>query len=188
MNIKIDIDGVIRDIITPMCDIYNGIFNTNVKPEDINEYDIEKFFPYLKEKYKWRRNSDFFFKCVAEEVFLKRAKLIKGVCDAMTLLKRAGYNITLCSYQEGMNKIHTLKFLDAHLVVYDDIYFGKNKHLIKGDYLIDDNPDFLKQEPKHKRILINAPYNTHYNSVYLKADSLLDAVKKILEEKDGKDK
>ena len=34
---KIDVDGVLRDIITPMCELYNEKFDESIKPEDILE-------------------------------------------------------------------------------------------------------------------------------------------------------
>ena len=41
---KIDVDGVLRDIITPMCELYNEKFDENIKPEDISEYDVSTTF------------------------------------------------------------------------------------------------------------------------------------------------
>ena len=32
---KIDVDGVLRDIMTPMCELYNEKFDENIKPEMI---------------------------------------------------------------------------------------------------------------------------------------------------------
>ena len=41
---KIDVDGVLRDIITPMCKLYNEKFDENIKQEDILEYDVSTTF------------------------------------------------------------------------------------------------------------------------------------------------
>ena len=51
MIIKVDVDGVLRDIITTMCQIYNEEFNTNVKLCDVKEYDVSLSFPLIEKKY-----------------------------------------------------------------------------------------------------------------------------------------
>lgn len=49
MRIAIDIDGVIRDSVWKMVELYNNYFSTNLQVDDVEFYDVEKSFPLLKE-------------------------------------------------------------------------------------------------------------------------------------------
>lgn len=60
MVIKVDIDGVLRDLVSGICDVYNSTFDQDVKPTDITDYSINKFFPLVKEKFNMLP-TDFFF-------------------------------------------------------------------------------------------------------------------------------
>ena len=42
MIIKIDVDGVIRNINKSMVDLYNRDFFDSIKVDDITEYDVDK--------------------------------------------------------------------------------------------------------------------------------------------------
>ena len=61
-TIKLDVDGVLRDCISPLLKLYNTKYNQNVKHEDISEWNINKFIP-LNPHYKDYFNNH------AEEIF-----------------------------------------------------------------------------------------------------------------------
>ena len=48
MKIAVDIDGVLRDSITKMVEIYNKHFNTDMSVNDVKMYDVEKSFPLIR--------------------------------------------------------------------------------------------------------------------------------------------
>jgi uncharacterized HAD superfamily protein len=50
MVIKIDVDGVIRNINETMCELYNRLFNEKITVEDIFDYNVENVFNKIKEK------------------------------------------------------------------------------------------------------------------------------------------
>lgn len=52
--IKIDIDGVLRNIMSYMCYLYNFNFKTDIKAEDVIEYDLEKTFTKCREIEKYK--------------------------------------------------------------------------------------------------------------------------------------
>ena len=60
MIIKIDVDGVIRDIISAICLEYNKEFGEDIKPSDVVEYNINGFFPLVSEKHGINP-SDYYF-------------------------------------------------------------------------------------------------------------------------------
>ena len=48
MIIKLDIDGVLRDMESPMIRLYNKRFGTHMKLGDLVSYDIDKSFPLFR--------------------------------------------------------------------------------------------------------------------------------------------
>ena len=177
MIIKIDVDGVIRDIMPVVCQIYNDEFGTSYTVEDITDYDISLLFKGIREKYDMTA-SDFFFRKNASKVFL-RSKPFDGVREAITILREKGHKVVICTWQFTLGNImRTLNFLDVWGIKYDDICFTKDKWMVKCDYIIDDNPGFLIDERETgKKIIIDAPYNREWNDEgIIREKSLYDAV------------
>lgn len=175
--IKIDIDGVLRDIVTTMCYLYNFHFNCEIKVENVIEYDLEKTFTKCREienisAYEW-----FFIKY--GRIINKYSSLMKDVLSAIELLREKGYYIIIVSYQNTINqKKETLEWLDTRNVYYDSICFTNKKDLIQGDIIVDDNPEFLDKCSKERKILIDAPYNRNCN-YYERFNSLYEFVKTL---------
>ena len=51
MIIKVDVDGVIRNMFDNMCKVYNNCFNEHMTVEDIFDYDVDFVDSDLKTKY-----------------------------------------------------------------------------------------------------------------------------------------
>ena len=182
MIVKIDMDGVIRDILTPMCDIYNHLCKENVQPKDINVYNVNEFFVKMWDEFLFKP-SDHFFNYMANDVFLNKAKPYEGVREAILRLQEVGFKVVIVTWQETLkNKLLALEFLDRYNIPYDDICFTRDKYMIGGDVLIDDNPEFL-DDPRDKslKLCVEYAYNNHVRNA-LKVDSLEDAVDLLLTE------
>ena len=178
---KIDIDGVLRNIIYSLCEIYNKEFGTNIKPEEVYRYKVDESFPLVKEKLGISA-VEYFFENNGRQIFLMSPK-IKNVSEAINKLHKAGHHIIIVTYQRSYeNKIDTLDWLKHNSIYYDDICFTDKKYLINADYLIDDNLQFLNDQEKYdknvKCICIKAPYN--HNNMYDTYDSLYDFVNHFL--------
>ena len=103
--------------------------------------------------------------------------------EKLKFLKENGFKVIIVTWQESLkNKLLALEFLNRYDIPYDDICFTKDKYLIQGDILIDDNPEFL-DDPRDKslKFCVEYPYNSHIRSA-LKVDSLEDAVDLLLTE------
>lgn len=159
MIIKIDIDGVLRNILETICDIYNKDFCDVIEPKDVKIYDVDEAFPSIKEYYGYSA-AYYFFERHSLEIF-RFSPIYNGAKEAIDKLHEMGYKIVLVSYQKTLNnKIHTLEWLSDNYIQYDDICFTSNKDIIKGDIMIDDNPDFLYQiSDSCQKVLIDMPYN-----------------------------
>lgn len=154
---KIDVDGVLRDIIPTMCSIYNDEFGTDITPRDVTDYDVNKIFTKVKDA------SKYFFVDHAKEVFLD-CPSCRGAREALRILHSNGNKIIVCTWQfTDENKKYTIDFLRKNHLVYDDICFTHDKHLIHSDVIVDDNPQFIlhEQEQSSERVLISYPYNEY---------------------------
>lgn len=121
-----------------------------------------------------------FFDEHSEDVFL-RADIYEDAANAIKILKDAGHKILIVTYQKSLdNKIHTLQFLEKFNIQYDSFFFTKEKCLIGGDYLVDDNPEFLLKD-RAIPICINRPYNVNVDiGNVARFDSLIDFAKYII--------
>lgn len=187
-TIKLDVDGVIRDIVTPMCNVFKEVFGTEIKPEDVNEYDVDKFFgKYHKLDPKTDHVSnyvDFFFKDWASTVFYNFAETYNGVRDAVDKLHCCdSFRVLIVTKQYGiLNKKRCLDFLFRENIYYDDICFVDDKTIINADIIIDDNPEFLNAEDDTvTRICIDRPYNRKNCNCDYRVKNLAEAVDKLFD-------
>lgn len=197
LTVKIDVDGVLRNISVRLIHIYNnfrvstGSSNKEFTMEDFTSYNVNDMFPEFE---KWvKMPADEYFFTQNSFQTLKLAPIYDGVKEAIDKLIANNINIAICTSQKTLdNKIHTLQWLDEHEIHYNDIYFTHDKYKVDCDFFIDDNPKFIMKEydlhPERVNILIAHPYNKKLqnvinavNSKQLKvANNFVEAVEIIL--------
>ena len=182
MIVKIDVDGVIRNINETLCRLYNDLFNENLTPDDMFDYDVEKVFNKIQEEMGMTA-CDYFFDLCSKEVFLNSPPY-DGVREAILDLRHAGHKVVIVTWQYSLeNKYNTLLFLQKNKIPYDDICFTRDKWMIQGDWLIDDNPEFITDgREKSSKIMIRMPYNKECNFFCTRANDLRQAVDIILDQ------
>ena len=160
MVIKLDIDGVLRDMITPMCKIYNEMFGTKMTPADVFDYDIDVSFPLFTEN-GMNGYWVLFEKC--SDLTMTSAKPYRGVAGAVRNLKKAGNKIVIVSYQPSAQaQEKTREWLERNKIEYDELVFveTKDKTVVPCDMIIDDCPWYLDAESDDvKKICISHAYN-----------------------------
>jgi 5'(3')-deoxyribonucleotidase len=156
-TIGIDVDGVLRDNLQIMVDLYNESFKKNKEVSDIKDFRTEITFPDI-EPITGKTASEWFFQDHSKEIFLK-AKPFYNVAEDIKRLRELA-NVVIITYQKSLvNRMHTLCWLEINGIEYDGLIFMKDKTKFICDYLIDDNDwNFLGSNAKHG-ILIDAPYN-----------------------------
>ena len=99
-------------------------------------------------------------------------------------LRHDGHKVVILTWQYSIeNKYNTLLFLQKNKIPYDDICFTRDKWMIQGDWLIDDNPEFITDErEKSRKIMIRMPYNKNCDFFCTRANGLQEAVDIILEQ------
>lgn len=181
MIIKIDVDGVIRNIVGAICNRYNMVFDENVMPDEITDYDINNSFPLIKEVLH-KKPTDYFFIEHGREIFRDNVLPFDDPAKSISCLREAGHKVIIVTWQFTTdNKKYTLDFLDDWKIEYDDICFTRDKHLINGDIIIDDNPEFLLHSNEESlKMCINRPYNVGKCDDILKFNSLKEVTDYIL--------
>lgn len=175
--IKIDCDGVLRDLLPKMCEVYNSRFKCKIKAENVLEYDLSKTFTKCMDIVGVSPN-EWFFNVLGTTVNFY-SKMFPNVKKAMKLLHEKGYYIIIVSYQNSFqNKIDTINWLLCNNIYYDSICFTDRKNLISGDIIVDDNIEYLDMCNEERKICINAPYNKGKHS-YECYDSLYEFVKTL---------
>lgn len=156
-TIGIDVDGVLRDNLQIMVDLYNKNFKKNKEVSDIKDFRTEITFPDI-EPITGKTASEWFFQDHSNEIFLN-AKPFYNVAEDIKRLRELA-NVVIITYQKSfLNKFQTLSWLETNGIEYDGLIFMKDKTKFICDYLIDDNDwNFLGSNAKHG-ILIDAPYN-----------------------------
>lgn len=169
LTIGIDVDGVLRDNLQIMVDLYNKEFDGNMTVNDIRDFRTEVTFPTI-ESTTGKTASEWFFQDHSGEIFLKAQPFCNVAEDIKRLREIA--NVVIITYQKSlMNKLQTLCWLEINGIDYDGIIFMKDKTKFMCDYLIDDNDwNFLGSNAKHG-ILIDAPYNEDKSVESIKASS-----------------
>lgn len=155
----VDIDGVLRDNLSKMVEIYNHYFDDNKTREDVVDFKCENIFPRI-EKETGVKASEWFFQLHSAEVFEDSLPCV-GALEAFKGLQQYG-KVIIVSYQKTTeNKIQALKWLEKNGFPTTDVCFLKDKTLLHTDYLIDDNDwNFKNTNVKHA-VLIDAPYNQY---------------------------
>ena len=157
LTIGIDVDGVLRDNLQIMVDLYNKEFDGNMTVNDIRDFRTEVTFPTI-EPTTGKTASEWFFQDHSNEIFLKASPFYNVANDIQRLREIA--NVVIITYQKTiLNRLQTLCWLEINGIEYDGLIFMKDKTKFMCDYLVDDNDwNFLGSNAKHG-ILINAPYN-----------------------------
>lgn len=157
LTVAIDVDGVLRDNLQIMVDLYNNHFDGSMTVDDIKDFRTEITFPDI-EPTTGKTASEWFFQDHSREIFFD-AKPFNNVAEDIKKLSEIA-NVVIITYQKTvLNRMQTLCWLEKNGIKYDGLIFMKDKTKFICDYLIDDNDwNFLGSNAKHG-ILITAPYN-----------------------------
>ena len=188
-TIAIDVDGVLRNNLGIMVDMYNKEFSLDMKTTDVKEFLTEVSFPLIEQRLGIRA-SEYFFKKHAKEIFFD-APAYPNVKEDIESLKEVA-DVVIVTYQKDFtNKRYTLDWLEKNGIEPNGICFLRDKTLVHCSALIDDNDwNFLGTHVKNS-VLVTQPYNesvdldellkkTNSDLIY-RVDSLRDFTNKFLD-------
>jgi len=165
----IDVDGVLRNNLSTMVDLYNKNFDDNKTVDDITDFMTEVSFPKI-ESVTGQTASTWFFQEHSKEIF-EDAESYPHIKEDIETLQKYGKVIIVTYQKTFLNKRQTLDWLEKEGINPDGICFLKDKTVIHSDFFVDDNDwNFIKSNSTIG-ILINAPYNKGVNIEMLKEKS-----------------
>lgn len=151
-TIKLDIDGVLRDCVTPLLDIYNKKFKENVKYENIAGWDIGE---YLTKDPNYAK----YFTEYPNEIFRDGPLYNPDTSEILNKINEK-YDIHIVTHQFKGLEAHTIQWLHKHKIPYDAITFTKNKKIILGKYLIDDATHNIRDNNGYEiPVVFDQPWN-----------------------------
>lgn len=169
MVFAIDVDEVLRCLLTGMVNLYNENFDESMRVDDVKDFRVDISFPRIKSE-TGDTASYWFFQKHGNELFAK-SDAFPHIKKNINKLKEYG-DVIIVTYQKSyQNKLDTLNWLQEHGLEPNGICFLKDKTRLISDYLIDDNDyNFIGSNAKHG-IIISAPYNKEINLNELKNKS-----------------
>lgn len=157
LTVLVDMDDVLECLLEAWLIRNNEKFGRDVKPEDIVQWDLAKAYPGLtrEEVYGVELETDFW----------KSVKPKEGADEALRKLIADGHDIyivTATLYQTVREKMDDVLFKYFPYITWRNVIITTNKHLIKGDVLVDDGPHNL-MGGDYRKILFTAPHNRYFD-------------------------
>ena len=156
--ICIDMDDTIENLCEAWVDYLNSIHGTNVKYQNVKEWDMSAAFPTIKREdvYSVLHDTNLY-------------DLIKPKKDAQKYIKKLieeGFSVYICTntlYSIAEYKFNNVLFNNFPYIDRQNIIITANKHLICCDFLIDDYEHNLMGNNAKNKILFDTPHNRAFN-------------------------
>lgn len=157
-RVLLDVDGVLADFLSFSIQTIYDLSEQTYTPDQFTEWDLFKTFDP-----KWKH--EFYFECSKPGV-ASYLKVYEGACQGVAHLKEISdvYVVTapmrnsLFWYKDRQIWLDKNFGIPHHRLVYTEA-----KHLCRGDVLVDDKPEnvreWSKENPDGIGLLWDAPYN-----------------------------
>lgn len=160
-RILLDMDGVVADLTTPWLARYNRDYSDHLTPEDLKAWDVHQFVkPECGTKiYDYLNQRGTFADLVP----------LPGAVDCVALLLDAGHEVYFVTTPPTrspwavLEKSHWVEEFFPRVGA-GNMVFTRHKHLVRGDFLIDDYEKNLERFEGHA-ILFDQPWNRHVNTM-----------------------
>jgi len=157
LTILVDMDDTIEGLLDAWLDCVNEKYGYHTVHEDVVNWDVSKAFPGLTHEQV--------YSVIEDNEFWKQVKPLPGAVEALQRFVDQGhevYIVTAAGYQSVAGKMEYHLFHWFPFITWDHVIITSNKHLIRGDVLIDDGFHNL-QGGEYAKILVDAPYNRMFD-------------------------
>lgn len=158
ITILIDMDDTLTELLPAWCKWLNDHYGLNVKPDEVTDWDISKFFTTLtKEQVFEPLHTDYFWKTVEPKD--EAVKYVKQLIDD-------GFNVYLCTTTDYRNikpKFEYIILKHFPFISWRQVIVAGHKQMIKADFLIDDGVH-NHEGGDYFKILVSAPHNQGYDA------------------------
>lgn len=163
-TILVDMDGVLVDLLPTWLRVYGELVDGDdyIHPDTITEYGHERFVSY----------PEIFWEALGPA--LEQASPTRGSYAFNDVFHNNEYDVQVVTYAHHSapnahrTKLEWLERYFPYFSRHDKVTFTKDKYLVRGDVLIEDNPEhitnWLRANPLGWAIIINQPYNDSYSS------------------------
>jgi 5'(3')-deoxyribonucleotidase len=168
MRILIDMDDVMADAVARFFDWYERDFGVLYTKDDIHGKKLSEIVP--------EENRQTVLNYPHQKGFFKNLPVIENAKEIIEILNNLHEIYVVSAAMEfKYSFIDKYEWLDEHFpfIPWKRRIFCGNKHLIKGDVLIDDH-DFNLSVFPGRPIVFTAPHNVHYKE-YERMENWLDA-------------
>ncbi len=185
-TVLVDMDEVLVDLVASWLDMYHELGGERVYKDQVVSYNFETSGLI--------KDMPLFWKALDRAPAMRVAKPLPGAMEALKkLTEHPELDVYIVTYArtESWGKAHEAKlaWLWQHAPWFDrdKVMFVRNKELVRGDYLVEDNTHTLEKWDMHTRfgkaLLIHQPWNegVPWHRPY-KFGSFADAAEYILED------
>lgn len=159
-TILVDMDDTLESLLPAWVQWLNTHHGLSVDVESIAEWDMRVSFPSLTAE---EINAPLFIREFWETVLPK-----PGAVECVKRLIDDGHEVYICTasnYKTLTDKMEVVLFRHFPYLKWENVIVSYNKHLIKGDFIIDDAPHNLENTPRFSLpILMDAPHNRDADS------------------------
>jgi len=158
LTILVDMDDTVEGLLSAWLYALNKDFGTDIGYDDIDGWNITKFFPTL--------TPEQVYSPLYSESFWKHVKPLEGAAENLERIIRDGhdvYIVTASAYETLKSKMDNVLFRYFPFIKWDHVIVTSNKQLVRGDIMIDDGVHNLIGG-KYKKILMTAPHNKDYDA------------------------
>ena len=158
MIVLTDADEVLENLSEVWIGLLNETYGTQVKIEDVLDWDMCKAFPTLTREQVYGMEFN-------EEIY-ERLRPLDGAAECLQKILAKGhelYVVTDTPYQILKPKMEKVLLKYFPFLTWKNFIITSNKKLIAGDVLIDDGLHNLIGAP-YKKILKTAPWNKDFDA------------------------
>lgn len=156
LTVLVDLDDVLGGLGEAWVKALNKKHGTSVKRSDVVDWEIEKFFPDI--------STDEVYAPLFTKKFWESVKPVEGAVKYLKKIIKDGHKVYVvtASHPDTIPlKLNHMLFKHFPYLSYKDVIVAHDKHMIKGDILIDDAPHNFSQTGLIY-ILMTAPHNKKY--------------------------
>lgn len=161
MEINVDLDGVLGRNAELMCNYIRENYPINISPKSITEYNFKiseinmSAGDIVQEIYRENPN------------FILNMNTVENSIKNLRRIKQEEHSIRIVTHRPSTVREETLEWVNSRDIPYDDIVINapKDKSKIKGDIIIDDNPEVISdfQNCDTVSILFPRTYNSDFS-------------------------
>lgn len=181
LTIITDLDDVLENLCQVWVKVLNAAFNRDVKYDEISQWDFTEIYPGIE--------PSLLYEFLEKEAFWKQVKPLKDAEEITKKLISEGHQIYVATASTLVSTLHKSRFILNNFyghIPEKNLIVIHNKSLLRGDVIIDDNPQNFGGDFQTK-ILFSAPHNRPFNAAengLLRADGWR-TVYKIIHEVSG---